>query len=68
MYKIKKLNAISDVVYAHLPEADYQISADLPDAEADAFLVRSANCHEMPLQENHIAFARAGAGVNNNPI
>jgi D-3-phosphoglycerate dehydrogenase len=68
MYKIKKLNAISDVVYAHLPEADYQISADLPDAEADAFLVRSANCHEMPLQENHLAFARAGAGVNNIPI
>ena len=47
MYKIKKLNAISDVVYTHLPKADYQVSDELSDAEADAFLVRSANCHEM---------------------
>ncbi len=68
MYKIKKLNAISDVVYTHLPKADYQVSDELPDAEADAFLVRSANCHEMTLSENHLAFARAGAGVNNIPI
>lgn len=25
-------------------------------------------CHEMTLSENHLAFARAGAGVNNIPI
>lgn len=68
MYKIKTINAISDVIYTRLPEKNYQISADLADAEADAFLVRSANCHEMQLLDNHLAFARAGAGVNNIPI
>ena len=68
MYKIKTLNAISNAIYAHLPSDNYEISADIDDAQADAFLVRSANCHEMPLEENYLAFARAGAGVNNIPI
>ena len=36
--------------------------------EADAILVRSASMHELELNENLKAIARAGAGVNNIPI
>ncbi len=68
MYNIKKLNAISDVVYSVLPKSLYNVSSHLEDADADAFLVRSANCHEMELSPRLLAFARAGAGVNNIPI
>jgi len=68
MFNIKKLNAISDVVYQQLPAEQYTISADLEDTATDAFLVRSANCHDMPLLDNYLAIARAGAGVNNIPL
>ena len=68
MYNIKKLNNISAAVYDELPADKYLVTADIEDSEADAFLVRSASCHEMELSDRILAFARAGAGVNNIPI
>lgn len=68
MYNIKKLNAISSVVYDYLPKESYNVSSHIEDGDVDAFLVRSANCHEIPLDDRILAFARAGAGVNNIPI
>ena len=68
MYNVKKLNAISGVVYDYLPKEKYLVSSHIEDEETDAYLVRSANCHEMELTDRLHAFARAGAGVNNIPI
>jgi len=68
MYKIKKLNNISDKIYEQLPKDHFRVSSHMEDSEADAFLVRSANCHEMELTDKMLAFARAGAGVNNLPL
>jgi len=65
MRKIICLNNISKIGLKALPH-DYQITTDM--AEADAVLVRSANMLEMPLPENVLAVARAGAGVNNIPL
>lgn len=36
--------------------------------EADCILVRSAKMHDMDLENNILAVARAGAGVNNIPL
>ena len=36
--------------------------------EADSILVRSAKMHDMELNDNILAVARAGAGVNNIPL
>ena len=68
MYKIKKLNNISAKIYEQLPKENFLVSSHMEDSEADAFLVRSASCHEMELTDKMLAFARAGAGVNNLPI
>ena len=68
MYNIKKLNKISETVYSQLPKDNYLVSSHMEDSDADAFLVRSASCHEMELSDKVLAFARAGAGVNNIPI
>ncbi|MEI6101276.1 MAG: 3-phosphoglycerate dehydrogenase, partial [Eubacteriales bacterium] len=66
MYSIKKLNSIANVIYDYLPKEKYNVSSHLE--EAEAFLVRSADCHELELPQNLLAIARAGAGVNNIPI
>ena len=66
MFKIKKLNSISDAVFDYLAEDAYDICEDI-DAY-DAVLVRSAKCHGMCFPEETVAIARAGAGVNNIPI
>ena len=66
MFKIKKLNSISDAVFDYLAEDAYDICEDI-DAY-DAILVRSAKCHGMCFPEETVAIARAGAGVNNIPI
>ena len=68
MYNIKKLNAISGIVYDYLPKSQYLVSSHIEDADVDGYLVRSANCHELELTDRLLAFARAGAGVNNSPI
>ncbi len=66
MYNIKKLNNISSVVYKILDKENYTISSSLE--EADAYIVRSADCHEIEFEPGLMAIARAGAGVNNIPI
>jgi D-3-phosphoglycerate dehydrogenase len=66
MFKVKKLNSISDAIYDYLTPDSYQVADDLE--EYDAILVRSAQCHDLPLSGRLIAIARAGAGVNNIPV
>ena len=59
------LNNISQVALNTLKNPD-TIVADINDA--DSILVRSADMHEMKLDKNILAVARAGAGVNNIPL
>lgn len=68
MFNIKKLNPISTAVFDYLPKEQYFVSSHIEEGEVDAYLVRSAECHELALNERVLAFARAGAGVNNIPI
>lgn len=66
MYKINKLNAISDAIYNYLPKDEYEVSTEFENFEA--IIVRSAKCHDMQFPKELLAIARAGAGVNNIPI
>ncbi len=68
MYNIKKLNKISPIIYDYLPKETFNVSSHLEDAESDAMIVRSADCHEIDFPQQLIAIARAGAGTNNIPI
>lgn len=65
MYNILTLNKISDTGLSHF-DNKYTCSTEM--ANPDAILVRSASMHDMEFDENTIAIARAGAGVNNIPI
>ena len=65
MYQVHYLNKISPKGTA-LWTKDYQAVDQME--LADAVLVRSASMHDMPLPENLMAVARAGAGVNNIPL
>ncbi len=66
MFNILTLNKISKIGLDKLDSAKYTC-ADSIEAP-DAVLVRSASMHEMELDANTVAIARAGAGVNNIPI
>ena len=66
MIKIKTLNQISTIIYNHLPQDKYLVSPDVENP--DAILVRSASCHDIKFNDNLLAIARAGVGVNNIPI
>ena len=66
MYKIKTLNAISDIIHTQLSADTYTVSKDEP--VPDAILVRSAAMHDMQFGKELLAIGRAGAGVNNIPI
>ena len=66
MYNIKKINAISPVYHGILSNTEYNVTADVENP--DAILVRSANLHDMPINDNLLCVARAGAGVNNIPL
>jgi len=65
MYKIKKMNAISDAIYKYLTPDKYQVDEGVGDY--DGILVRSAKCYCDEFPETLLAIARAGAGVNNIP-
>ena len=66
MYTIKTMNSISPVYQDILKADNYSVS---PEAEhPDAILVRSADMHSYPVEENLLCVARAGAGVNNLPL
>lgn len=65
MFTIKTLNKISKAGIDCLG-AEYQCSDDIKDP--DAIMLRSASMHEYSLNDNLLAIARAGAGVNNIPL
>ena len=66
MFTIKTLNAISPVGLAKLNKNlfDVSVDADAP----DGILVRSADLLNTIFNDNLLAIARAGAGVNNIPL
>ncbi len=64
MKKIKLYNQIAEKGLS-LFDDDYLVGEV---SNADAILVRSANLHEIPLEEPLQAIVRAGAGTNNIPI
>ena len=66
MINIKKLNSISPVYHGILPSTEYNVSSGVENP--DAILVRSADMHDMPVNDNLLCVARAGAGVNNIPL
>ncbi len=66
MYKIQTLNKISSIGTDIFDKNKYQL-ADKIDSP-DAIMVRSASMHDMQFNENLLAIARAGAGVNNIPV
>ncbi len=66
MYTVKTLNPISPNGLSRLPDTIYTLDAEA--ASPDAILVRSAKMHDMAVNDNLLAVARAGAGTNNIPI
>ena len=66
MFKIKTLNAISDIIHQHLSAEHYLIADEEP--VPDGILVRSADMYGMALPSSLLAISRAGAGTNNIPI
>lgn len=65
MYNILTLNKISNTGLCRFSD-QYTCATEM--ANPDAILVRSASMHDMDFDENTLAIARAGAGVNNIPI
>ena len=65
MYNIKTLNKIDTKGTSKFDTAKYTVCDDC--AAPDAIMVRSAKMHEMQFEDNLLAIARAGAGVNNIP-
>ena len=66
MYKILKLNKISEKIDGLYNHDLYEVSDELENP--DAVIVRSANMHEMKFENNLLAIARAGAGTNTIPV
>lgn len=66
MFKIRALNNISEEGISKLTKQDMMIANDEPNP--DAIIVRSFNMHDMELNDNLLAIARAGAGTNNIPV
>lgn len=63
--KILALNNLSGKAADSLKK-DYEFGADVK--SPDAIVVRSAEMRDYPVEDNLIAVARAGAGVNNIPV
>ena len=63
--KVSCLNKISPIGLNTFT-SKYEISDDINNA--DLLLVRSFNMHEYVINDNLLAVARAGAGVNNIPL
>ena len=63
MKSIYCLNKIAPIGLDKLDRNEYKILNE--NDNPDAILVRSAVMHEMKFEENLLAIARAGAGVNN---
>lgn len=65
MFKVHYLNPVSKEGTALFTD---NYTATEEQAQADAFMVRSAVMHDMEFSDNLLAVARAGAGVNNIPL
>ena len=63
MVKIKNLNKLSQKGIDEILKF-----GEIVEENEDAIVVRSADMHEMELDKNVLAVARAGAGVNNIPL
>lgn len=66
MKKIKLYNKIAKLGTDMFDRDLFEVSEELSDP--DAILVRSAALHDLEFNDNLIAIARAGVGVNNIPI
>lgn len=66
MYKIRTYNSLAAKGLDRFPAAKYQVGPEV--SNADALMLRSQKLHEEPVDDNVIAVARAGAGVNNIPV
>ena len=66
MYKIQTLNKIASCGLNVFDRDNYEVASDMNNP--DAYLVRSADMHEMKISDTVKAVARAGAGTNNIPI
>ena len=66
MYRIRTMNKIAAVGLARLPKENYRVENDTEDPQG--ILVRSADLHDLSLDGELLAIARAGAGVNNIPV
>ncbi|MFK7965296.1 MAG: phosphoglycerate dehydrogenase [Burkholderiaceae bacterium] len=65
-YQIQILNNISEAGLMELPSDQYAVSTE--HEAPDAIMVRSADMHQMPINQSVKAIARAGAGTNNIPV
>ncbi len=66
MYKIKTYNNLATRGLERFSPDKYEVGPDL--SSADALMLRSQKLHDESIDENVIAVARAGAGVNNIPV
>ncbi len=66
MFKIKTINSISEHGLGELRKRGCTIGEDI--SEPQGILVRSAELHDMEINPELLAIARAGAGYNNIPI
>ena len=66
MKQVKLMNKIAKVGTDCLSSGKYVLGETFENP--DAIMVRSAKLHDMPLNDNLRAIARAGAGVNNIPV
>lgn len=66
MHKIQTFNQISEQGLERFPEQQYQVGADVTNAEA--ILLRSHKLDAGAINESLKAVARAGAGTNNVPV
>lgn len=66
MYKIQTFNNLAAKGLERFPADKYTVGPDV--SSADAIMLRSQKLHDETIDENVIAVARAGAGVNNIPV
>ncbi len=66
MYNIKTLNKIAAIGTDNFDKANYNVADEVDNPHA--IMVRSASMHEIDFEDNLVAIARAGAGVNNIPV
>jgi len=66
MYRIRTYNQISNKGLSRFAADQYEVGPEVENP--DAFMLRSEKLHGVPVSDQLLAVARAGAGVNNIPI